>query len=149
MDFTQLLCVFSKISLARRISHSVSASITKGWGSLNSQSMTVVLMKTSNGSNYGNTYFGGNPDLPIVCEVTPMVTTVKVRYYENGLINVTRVLVSTLLPDDSWPLAWYQGFVLWSMYFFSQGPYSNSLADDLDLYLGSDVDVMQALVSKC
>ena len=111
--------------------------------------MAVVLMKTSNDSNYGGTYFGGNPDLPIVCEVTPMVTTVKVRYYDNGLINVTRVLDSTLLPGDSWPLAWYQGFMLWSTYFFSQGPYSNSLADNLDPYLGSDVDVMQALVSKC
>ena len=112
--------------------------------------MAVVLMKTSNDSNYNNTYFGGNPDLPIVCEVTPVVTTVDVQYYENGLISVGRIPdPGTLLPDDSWPLAWYQGYMLWSIYFFSQGPYSNSLADGLDLYLGSDVDVMQALVSKC
>ena len=101
MDFSQLLCVFSKISLARRISHSVSASIAKCWGGLNSQSMAVVVMKASDDSHYCNTYFGGNPNLPIVCQVTPVVTTLEVQYNENGLGNVSRILNRTLLPDDS------------------------------------------------
>ena len=109
--------------------------------------MAVVLMKTSNDLNYGDTYFGGNPDLPIVCKVTLMVTTVEAQYYANGLISVGKICNKTLLPDDSWLLASVQGYLLWSMYFFSQGPYFNSLADDLDLYL--DGDPTPVLVSKC
>ena len=91
-------------------------------------------MKTPNDSGYNNTFFAGNPNLPMVCEVTPVVTTVDVQYYENGFMSVGRIHNRTLLPDDSWPLAWYQGFMLWSIYIFSQGPYSNSLADDINVY---------------
>ncbi|KAN0076799.1 hypothetical protein V8E55_010654 [Tylopilus felleus] len=90
----------------------------------------LVVMKASDDSRYCNTYFGGNPDLPIVCQVTPVVTTLEVQYNENGLGNVSRILNRTLLPDDSgrsprFKVSWF-------------GLYSNSLADDLDPYLGSD-----------
>ncbi|KAN0076797.1 hypothetical protein V8E55_010652 [Tylopilus felleus] len=75
-----------------------------------------------------------NPNLPMVCEVIPVVTTVAVQYYKNGLISVGRIRNRTLLPDDSWPLAWYQGFTLWLIYVICQSPYSNSLADDINMY---------------
>ncbi|KAN0088712.1 hypothetical protein V8E55_005769 [Tylopilus felleus] len=84
-----------------------------------------------NNSSYSEQYFSANPNLPVVCQVTPMVTTLEVHYNQSGLANVTQVLEHTLLPYDSWPLASIPGVVIWATYFLAQGPYSNSLADGL------------------
>ncbi|KAN0088713.1 hypothetical protein V8E55_005770 [Tylopilus felleus] len=91
----------------------------------------LVLMQSPNNSAYSEFYFSANPNLPTVCQVTPMVTTLEVQYNQSGLADVTQVLEQTLLPYGSWPLASVQGFVIWATYLLAQGPYSNSLADGL------------------
>ena len=114
---------------------------------------TVVLMQSPNNSSYSEQYFSANPNLPVVCQVTPMVTTLEVHYNQSGLANVTQVLEHTLLPYDSWPLASIPGVVIWATYFLAQGPYSNSLADGLleAIQLGNATvgGITPVLVSKC
>ncbi|KAN0088890.1 hypothetical protein V8E55_005947 [Tylopilus felleus] len=85
----------------------------------------LVLMESPS-DNYTQYY-----SLPIVCEVTPMVTTVEVQYDQSGTANVNSVQPGAPLPDDCWPLALGEGFVIWAVYFLAQGMYANSLADDI------------------
>ncbi|KAN0100221.1 hypothetical protein V8E55_000205 [Tylopilus felleus] len=90
------------------------------------QSFLVLMQSTNNYPGYHPFY-----NLPTVCQVTPLVTTVEVQYNQSGLVNVNKVLEQALLPDDCWPLASYQATAIWSGYLLAQGPYSNSLADDV------------------
>ncbi|KAN0088707.1 hypothetical protein V8E55_005764 [Tylopilus felleus] len=90
----------------------------------------LFLMQSPNNSGYNNSYFMANPNLPTVCQFTPIITTLEVQYNDSGTANINRVLYQALPPDDSWPLASIEGFVIWGAYFLAQGPYSNSLADD-------------------
>jgi hypothetical protein len=90
----------------------------------------LVVMQSPNNSGYSNNYFAANPNLPIVCQVTPIVTTLEVQYNPSGLNNVNSVLEQVLLPDDSLVFSSIQASVIWGAYLLSQGPYSNSLADD-------------------
>jgi hypothetical protein len=103
-------------------------------------------MQSPNNSAYSEFYFSANPNLPTVCQVTPMVTTLEVQYNQSGLADVTQVLEQTLLPYGSWPLASVQGFVIWATYLLAQGPYSNSLADGLletvQLANATTIDIM-------
>ena len=114
---------------------------------------TVVLMQSPNNSAYSEQYFSVNLNLPIVCEVTPMVTTLEVHYNQSGLADVTQVLEQTLLPYDSWPLASVQGVIIWAAYLLAQGPHSNLLADGLleAVQLGNATvgGTTPVLVSKC
>ncbi|KAN0088824.1 hypothetical protein V8E55_005881 [Tylopilus felleus] len=91
----------------------------------------LVLMQSPANTNYSNTYFAANPNLPIVCQVTPMVTTLEVQYNQSNLTNVNSVLEQVLLPNDSLTFASIQASVIWGAYFLAQGQYSNSFADDL------------------
>ena len=110
-------------------------------------------MQSPNNSGYNNSYFMANPNLPTVCQFTPIITTLEVQYNDSGTANINRVLYQALPPDDSWPLASIEGFVIWGAYFLAQGPYSNSLADDpLDMakvmnYQIPNNDVTPILVS--
>ena len=127
MDSSQLRYAITKICPAHRISRSVSFLIAMGLCGLNTCATAVVLMQST------NNYPGYHPfyNLPTVCQVTPLVTTVEVQYNQSGLVNVNKVLEQALLPDDCWPLASYQATAIWSGYLLAQGPYSNSLADDV------------------
>jgi hypothetical protein len=87
-------------------------------------------MQSPNNSGYSDSYFSANPNLPIVCQVTPMVTTVQVQYNQSATANVNSILDRVPLPDDCWPFASIQGSAIWAAYLFGQGPYSNSFADD-------------------
>ena len=113
-------------------------------------------MQSPANTNYSNTYFAANPNLPIVCQVTPMVTTLEVQYNQSNLTNVNSVLEQVLLPNDSLTFASIQASVIWGAYFLAQGQYSNSFADDLLevvqlLSTGpvSNVNYTLLLVSKC
>ena len=133
MDFSPLQYAFTVILSANPMSRFVSYLIAYNICGLIliPDHLLVVVMYSPNNSHYSDFYFATYPDLPIICEVTPMITTVRVQYNENGLVNVTSILNQTQLPNDGWPLIWYQGGNIWAAYFLSQGLYSNSLADSL------------------
>ncbi|KAN0088717.1 hypothetical protein V8E55_005774 [Tylopilus felleus] len=91
----------------------------------------LVVMQSPNNSVYSNAFFTANPNLPTVCQVTPMITTVEVQYNPSGLVSVSNVQDRALPPAYSWPLTVIEGYFVWTAYYFAQGPYSNSFADDL------------------
>ena len=92
---------------------------------------TVVVMQSPNNSVYSNAFFTANPNLQTVCQVTPMITTVEVQYNPSGLVSVSNVQDRAPPPAYSWPLTVIEGYYVWTAYYFAQGPYSNSFADDL------------------
>ena len=92
---------------------------------------TVIVMQSPNNSVYSNAFFKADPNLPIVCQVTPVITTVEVQYSPSGLVSVNNVQDKAPPPAYSWPLTVIEGYFVWTAYYFAQGPYSNSFADDL------------------
>ncbi|KAN0088724.1 hypothetical protein V8E55_005781 [Tylopilus felleus] len=91
----------------------------------------LVVMQSPNNSVYSNAFFTANPNLQTVCQVTPMITTVEVQYNPSGLVSVSNVQDRAPPPAYSWPLTVIEGYYVWTAYYFAQGPYSNSFADDL------------------
>ncbi|KAG6374667.1 hypothetical protein JVT61DRAFT_4034 [Boletus reticuloceps] len=97
----------------------------------NSVLRPVVLMQPMSNSNYTDYFAVVKRNLHTICQVTPTMTTVEVQYNENGTGNVSKIHAQAQLPKDAWHFVLLPGLEIWKAYFLAQGPYSNSMADDI------------------
>ncbi|KAF8127421.1 hypothetical protein EV363DRAFT_1515309 [Boletus edulis] len=91
----------------------------------------LVLMQPMSSSNYTDYFAVAERNLHTICQVTPMMTTVEMQYNESGTGNISKIHAQAQLPKDARHLVLFPALEIWKAYFLAQGPYSNSMADDI------------------
>ncbi|KAF8142080.1 hypothetical protein EV363DRAFT_1150848 [Boletus edulis] len=91
----------------------------------------LVLMHPMGNLNYTDYFAVAKRNLHTICQVTPMMTTVEMQYNESGTGNVSKIHAQAQLSKDARHLVLFPALEIWKAYFLAQGPYSNSMADDI------------------